>query len=348
MRTWLVIWAAGLVCLAFFAATGYGPSLAPPPRPAPSDALRAPPKAPAPTALDVPAAGSRDMSAAAAGALDGAAADPLAACATAPPQRLWSVGLATGTDKFVNAVGRGHLYQSLYEEFLGPLHCRPLRILEIGLGCNAGIAEAGQSLAMWLHYFPHASVTVFEYDGACVDAWVAEDPMGVGRDVLARRVTWFKGDQSKVADLQPLLARGPFDFVLDDGGHSFTQQIVSLVTLLPVVRAGGMYILEDLGTSFTNPAHPVSKPWNDWPVTAAAYVAKVLAAKHMPASRPPVFQAEAVDAQLFPGVAEVAARTRYIACAQETCIFKTWREGEAAAPPPPAAEGVPHHKKKSI
>jgi hypothetical protein len=270
--------------------------------------------------------------------------DSLAACPSPPAQRLWAVGLATGTDKFRNAAGRGHHYQSLYEAFLGPLHCHALNILEIGLGCNAGIAEAGQSLAMWLHYFPLATATVFEYDGSCVDAWVAADPMGIGREALARRVTWVKGDQSKVADLQPLLARGPFDFVLDDGGHSFSQQIVSLVTLLPAVRPGGMYILEDLGTSYSNPEHPVAKPWNDWPVSAAAYVAKVLAAKHMPASMAPVYFAEEVDARLFPGVAEVAARTNYIACAQETCIFTVWREGEAAAQPPLPAQGVPHHK----
>jgi hypothetical protein len=270
--------------------------------------------------------------------------DTLTACPYLPSQRLWSVGLATGTDKFRNAVGRGHHYQSLYEEFLGPLHCRALNILEIGLGCNAGISEAGQSLAMWLHYFPLANATVFEYDSGCVDAWVAADPMGIGREAMARRVTWVKGDQSKVADLQPLLSLGPFDFILDDGGHSFSQQIVSLVTLLPSVRPGGMYILEDLGTSYSNPAHPVSKPWNDWPVTAAAYVAKVLAAKHMPSSKPPISVAEEVDTRLFPDVAKVAARTKYVACAQETCIFKVWREKESDELPPEPALGVPHHK----
>ena len=273
--------------------------------------------------------------------------DPLAACTSAPPQRLWSVGLTTRTDKFTDEKGWGHSYQSIYEEFLGPLHCRPLRILEIGLGCNVGISEAGSSLAMWLHYFPLATVTVFEYDGSCVDDWVAKDPMGVGKDVLARRVTWFKGDQSKVADLQSVLAKGPYDFVLDDGGHSFTQQIVSLVTLLPAVRPGGMYILEDLGTSYSNKENSVARPWNDWPVTSAAYVAKVLAAKHMPKSRPPLYFAEEADPSLFPGVAEVAAATKYIACAQETCIFRVWREGEATRPAPPSAPGVPHHKAHS-
>ena len=271
------------------------------------------------------------------------AADALAPCSAPPPQRLWSVGLATGTDKFTNSVGRGHAYQAIYEEFLGPLHCRPLNILEIGLGCNAGIAEAGQSLAMWLHYFPLATLTVFEYDGRCVDEWVAKDPMGIGSDVLKRRVVWIKGDQSSTGDLAPALARGPFDFVLDDGGHSFRQQIVSLVVLLPAVRPGGMYIVEDLGTSFSFAEHPVAKPWNDWPVTTAAYLAKMLAVKHMPVSKPPVWRAEPYDEGHFPGLADVARQTKHMVCAQETCILRVWREGEAAAAPPPVGVGVPHH-----
>ena len=270
-------------------------------------------------------------------------APTLTPCNHAPPQRLWAVGLATDTDKFTNAKGDHHSYQALYEEFIGPLHCRPLNILEIGLGCNVGISEAGQSLAMWLHYFPLATVTVFEFDGNCVDAWLAQDPMRIGRDVLVKRVKWVKGDQSKVDDLQPLLAQGPFDFVLDDGGHSFSQQIVSLVVLLPSVRPGGMYIVEDLGTSFTYPTHPVAKPWNDWPISTAQYIAKVIAFKHMPVDKPPIWRAEPAEASHYPGLAEVAERTKYVTCAQETCIFRVWQEGEALAVPPALAVGVAHH-----
>ena len=228
---------------------------APPP---PVVAAAAPPPAAAAAARAAPAAGG-----------EAAALDTLAPCETPPPQRLWALGAATTTDKFSVNDGSTHRhgYQHIYEEFLGPLHCRPLNILEIGLGCNVGPSGAGKSLAMWLHYFPRATVSVFEFDRGCVEAWRAQDPMGIGADVLARRVTFFLGDQSSVADLQPALARGPYDFILDDGGHSFKQQIVSLGVLMPAVRPGGMYILEDLGTSYSNPGHPVSRPWHDWPVT---------------------------------------------------------------------------------
>ena len=276
----------------------------------------------------------------------GASAGIFTQCSAPPPQRLWAVGLATGTDKF-EAPGSptNHRYQSLYEELLGPLHCQPLNILEIGLGCNVGISEAGKSLAMWLHYFPLATVTVFEYDEACVAAWRAQDPMRIGFEVIERRVSFFVGDQAKANDLQPLLSRAPFDFILDDGGHSFKQQVVSMGVLLPAVRPGGLYIMEDLGTSFSDPGHRVSAPWHDSPVTTAAFISKVIALLHMPASKPPCWQAEPVDEAQFPYVTDIVGRTKHVTCMQEVCVFRVWGEGEAGAAPPQPAKGVAHHEK---
>ncbi len=39
--------------------------------------------------------------------------------------------------------------------------------------------------------------------------------------------------------------------ILDDGGHQMDQQITSFRILFPTVKSGGMYIIEDLATSFT-------------------------------------------------------------------------------------------------
>ena len=46
------------------------------------------------------------------------------------------------------------------------------------------------------------------------------------------------------------LYAGPFDIVIDDGGHFMDDIISSFKTLLPHVRAGGTYIVEDLHTSY--------------------------------------------------------------------------------------------------
>lgn len=58
-------------------------------------------------------------------------------------------------------------------------------------------------------------------------------------------------DQSNKEDLHAFASQiGPFDIILDDGGHTMDQQINSLNALFPYLKAGGLYIIEDLHTSY--------------------------------------------------------------------------------------------------
>jgi len=46
-----------------------------------------------------------------------------------------------------------------------------------------------------------------------------------------------------------VVTEGNFD-IIDDGGHTMKQQITSLTHLLLTVRSGGVYVIEDLHTSY--------------------------------------------------------------------------------------------------
>jgi hypothetical protein len=43
---------------------------------------------------------------------------------------------------------------------------------------------------------------------------------------------------------------GPVDIVLDDGGHTFEQQIVTVHNCIPNIKEGGLMIVEDTHTSY--------------------------------------------------------------------------------------------------
>ena len=43
---------------------------------------------------------------------------------------------------------------------------------------------------------------------------------------------------------------GPFDIVIDDGSHAPAHQVASLTALWPHVKVGGVYLVEDLHTSY--------------------------------------------------------------------------------------------------
>ncbi len=47
-----------------------------------------------------------------------------------------------------------------------------------------------------------------------------------------------------------VVPKGPFDIIIDDGGHIPDQQLVSFLSLFPHLKEGGVYLVEDLHTTF--------------------------------------------------------------------------------------------------
>jgi hypothetical protein len=125
-------------------------------------------------------------------------------------------------------------FTRVYDAFLREHRDEPLRLLEIGL-FNGG------SLRMWREYLPNAKLFGLDVDERCLD-YELEVP-----DSMVRLI-----DQANPTDLELFVEEsgGDFDFVLDDGGHTMIQQIVSFEVLFPHVRSGGVYVIEDVGTSY--------------------------------------------------------------------------------------------------
>lgn len=127
---------------------------------------------------------------------------------------------------------RYHDYAAVYEPLLEPLRGRSLTMLEIGIG-------AGGSLRAWQEYFPHARIYALD----------VETKPGLDSD----RVTTGRANQSERKSLVSALTKWgmpEFDLVIDDGGHRMKEQQVSLGVLFPFVRPGGLYVIEDVHTSF--------------------------------------------------------------------------------------------------
>ncbi len=120
------------------------------------------------------------------------------------------------------------IYERHFEKFKG----KPVRLLEYGV-------SHGGSLQMWRHYFgPTAQIIGVDIDPRC--AAFAEP----GIDV-------FIGDQQDPKTHQHLRDKyGEFDIVVDDGGHTMQQQIVTFREMYAAVKAGGIYLAEDLHTSY--------------------------------------------------------------------------------------------------
>lgn len=133
---------------------------------------------------------------------------------------------------------KGSSYFSTYEKYFSELKKKKDRIkfLEIGIW-NGG------SIDMWKTYFED------KLELHMVDI----NPNCLKLNYRFPDVKIHIGDQSDSAFLRSIVNKyGNFDIILDDGGHTMTQQNITFDTLFPHVNPGGIFICEDLHTSYWN------------------------------------------------------------------------------------------------
>jgi hypothetical protein len=131
---------------------------------------------------------------------------------------------AYGTDKVQ------HNYIPLYERHFGARRDSPLTLLEIGIG-------SGGSLQMWRDYLPRA--TIIGIDSLDKSAFESS------------RIRVYQGDQADPAFLHRVAAEnGGVDIVIDDGSHVGSDLLASFRTLFPLLKRGGLYVIEDMHTSY--------------------------------------------------------------------------------------------------
>jgi hypothetical protein len=123
-----------------------------------------------------------------------------------------------------------HAYGSTYAAVFGPFRYRAAKFLEIGL-------LAGDSLLAWRCYFPRATVI-----GADIEP---------KSHMSGSRTRIYTADQSAAADLDDIAAKeGPFDIIIDDGSHLNRHQIFTFYHMFNHLKDGGVYVIEDVQTSF--------------------------------------------------------------------------------------------------
>jgi hypothetical protein len=125
-----------------------------------------------------------------------------------------------------------HNYTAIYARYFDSLREQPIKFLEIGI-CK------GNSVKLWEEYFFSAEMHFID---------ITLDNV----EYFSKRAQYHVANQESPQDLQKFITEtgGNFDVIIDDGGHTMNQQIISFQHLFPHVKSGGMYIIEDLHTSY--------------------------------------------------------------------------------------------------
>ncbi|MDR1394706.1 MAG: class I SAM-dependent methyltransferase [Deltaproteobacteria bacterium] len=137
------------------------------------------------------------------------------------------LGLKHATDK--SSGPRGHDFLRKYEFFLKPWQNEAFTLLELGV-------YMGASLRMWADYFPRAAIIGTDIEPQALDS-------------RTERLQIILGDLSQPDFLESLIPLGA-SIIIDDASHWWPDQLRSLLVLYPALPGGGLYIIEDIHTSF--------------------------------------------------------------------------------------------------
>ena len=118
-------------------------------------------------------------------------------------------------------------YGNIYDSWFEKDRLKVTSVLEIGI-------YEGHSLNVWAEYFSNAEI--YGIDIAKRE-W----------DFISDRIHTFIGNQS---DEEFLKTFGEFDIVFDDASHRMKDQKKSFNILFKHLKPGGIYVIEDLHTSY--------------------------------------------------------------------------------------------------
>jgi hypothetical protein len=123
----------------------------------------------------------------------------------------------------------------VYERYFSQFRGTNATFVEIGV-------QGGGSIAMWRDYFgPGVKIVGVDISEDC------RAFEGPNTHILI-------GDQEDREFLAQLAAfAGPIDALLDDGGHTMQQQIATFEVLFPQIKPHGVYVCEDVHTSYWPP-----------------------------------------------------------------------------------------------
>ena len=135
-----------------------------------------------------------------------------------------------------NEIHKWRHYFEIYDRHFSRYRGTVVGLVEFGV-------SHGGSLQMWKHYFgPRAAIYGIDLNPAC-------------KSLEEEQIRIFTGDQEDRSFLRDLARSIPrIDILIDDGGHTMRQQINTFEELFPRVEPYGVYLCEDLHTSY----------WPDW------------------------------------------------------------------------------------
>jgi hypothetical protein len=128
-----------------------------------------------------------------------------------------------------------HSYTYFYDNLFAKRNNSIHKLLEIGVGSKKDSGwpnyTDGASLLMWRDFFPRAKIYGID----------------INKDLVFKKNRTFLCDQADPIKLTKLIEKigSDIDIVIDDGSHQPKDIITSCQTLMPLLKKGVVYIIEE-------------------------------------------------------------------------------------------------------
>ena len=124
-------------------------------------------------------------------------------------------------------------YFEIYESYFRKFRQKNVRMLEIGV-------QYGGSLKMWMEYFSNAKIFGIDINPDCKNLETKNIDIQIGS----------QNDKKFLKEYANYVEN--IDIIIDDGGHTMEQQLNTFRILFPILNDGGIYVVEDIESSYQN------------------------------------------------------------------------------------------------
>ena len=178
-----------------------------------------------------------------------------------------------------------HGYLQHYNTHFKNIRNNKINILEIGV-------YKGESLRLWQDYFRNGMIYGLDIE----DKYCYQD----------KRIKIFQGDQNDPSFLESVVSQiGGIDVIIDDGSHINEHVITSFNTLFPHLNQTGIYVIEDMHTSYL-PSYGGSYEELLSETTSIGMVKKLIDSlnhQYIPKNSPNMFDGNIVSVCCYPKIA---------------------------------------------
>lgn len=145
-----------------------------------------------------------------------------------------------------------HNYTFYYNKLFSSIRNEYITIFEMGVGVPSCMLCWAGSLLGWQEYFPNSKIFSADFDKNYL----------YNKDRIKSYYV-DQEDEASIKDLWKNMENETFDFIVDDGPHTYSSNYLFYINSIYKLKKNGIYIIEDIHTNFIDKLYDEILLWSN-------------------------------------------------------------------------------------